>query len=279
MTPHVKILILNWNGKELLTPCLDSVLDIDYPNYSVKIIDNKSTDGSISMVHKNYPDVEIMELDRNYGFAGGYNRCFTKIKEKPSEFIMLLNNDTLVDPMILHSFNTAREQYGDNHIYGGKIYYQSHPERIWYAGGKVNLKFGYVSHIGIRNIDGDEFSSLQNTDYITGCCLFTSTKVIKLLDGFDERFNFYGEDVDLCLRGKERDINCYYCPQVKLWHHISASIGGEFALSRLFKKEKNLLKLILNHLIIFQIPFALICNILLFIIELLYRLIIKNNTD
>ena len=71
MTPHVKILILNWNGKELLKPCLVSVLKIDYANYSVLVIDNGSTDNSLEMVNENYPQVECLALDKNYGFSGG----------------------------------------------------------------------------------------------------------------------------------------------------------------------------------------------------------------
>ena len=76
MTPHVKILILNWNGKELLKPCLESVIKIDYPNYSVLVIDNGSMDGSLEMVKKNYPKMECLSLDKNYGYAGGYNKSF-----------------------------------------------------------------------------------------------------------------------------------------------------------------------------------------------------------
>ena len=81
MKPHIKILILNWNGKDLLKPCLDSVLAIDYPDYSVLVIDNGSSDSSIEMISKYYPSVEIMALNKNYGFSGGYNRYFNQLKE------------------------------------------------------------------------------------------------------------------------------------------------------------------------------------------------------
>ncbi|SVE07454.1 uncharacterized protein METZ01_LOCUS460308, partial [marine metagenome] len=98
-------------------------LAIDYPDYAVLVIDNGSTDGSLDMIKENYSKVEILELDKNYGFAGGYNRYFTQLNKESSEFIMLLNNDTEVDSDILNSLNAARETFGDNHIYGGKIYY------------------------------------------------------------------------------------------------------------------------------------------------------------
>ena len=247
MTPHIKILILNWNGKDLLKHCLDSVIAIDYPNYSVMIIDNGSSDGSLDMVQENYSQMECLALDHNYGFSGGYNRYFTQLKDDPSEFIMLLNNDTVIDSDILNSFTQAKEQFGDNQIYGGKIYYKNNPNIIWYAGGKIKLKYANISHRGIRKQDSPEFSNSIETDYVTGCCMFTSMEVINKLNGFDERFNMYGEDVDFCLRAKQEGINCFYWPEAKLWHHVSASLGGAFAIKKLSKKMMGYFKIILKH--------------------------------
>ena len=167
MTPHIKILILNWNGKDLLIHCLDSVIAIDYPNYSVMLIDNGSSDGSLEIVKENYPSVEILALDQNYGFAGGYNRCFEKITDDASEFILLLNNDTEIDADILNSFTQAKEQFGDNQIYGGKIFYWDNPKVIWYGGGNVKLKYANISHRGIRKKDSPEFSIPIETASLT----------------------------------------------------------------------------------------------------------------
>ncbi len=247
MTAHIKILILNWNGKHLLKPCLDSISKIDYSNYSVMVIDNGSTDNSAKMVKEKFSEVELLELENNNGFAGGYNRCFTRLKDEYSGFILLLNNDTEVDPTILSSFIQAKEMYGDNNLYGGKIFYQETPNLIWYAGGNVNLKRAKISHRGIRQNDSAEFSKPLQTDYITGCCLFTSMEVINQLNGFDERFNMYGEDVELCLRAKKEGINCYYWPDAKLFHHVSASLGGAFSLKKLSKKLIGIGRLYNKH--------------------------------
>ncbi len=236
MTPHIKILILNWNGTELLKPCLESVLKIDYANYSVLVIDNGSRDNSLEMVKENYTQVECLALDKNYGFSGGYNRSFEHLKNDPPEFILLLNNDTEVDPNILTSFIQAKDQYGSKHLFGGKIYYQENPERIWYAGGRVNLKCAKISHRGIRKQDSEKYSNPMQTDYITGCCLFTTMGVINQLNGFDEQFNMYGEDVDFCLRAINMGIHCYYWPDAKLWHKVSASMGGAFSIKKMRKK-------------------------------------------
>ena len=248
MISHITVLILNWNGADLIKKCLESVMEINYSNYSVIVIDNHSSDNSIQLIKNNFPTVEIICLDENYGFAGGYNKCFKQLDSKNTDYVLLLNNDTIVDSNILMSLNKAKEKYGKNNIYGGKIFYQNDPNKIWYAGGKVKLSRFKISHIGIRELDSDRFSSPMKTDYITGCCLFTSFEVINELNGFDEQFNMYSEDVDLCLRGKDKGIYCYFWPDAKLWHHVSASLGGELSFRKLFKKNVSILKLFKKNL-------------------------------
>ena len=247
MIPHIYILILNWNGLDLLKPCIDSVLAIDYQNFTTLVIDNGSSDGSVEMIKNRYPNVEYLQLSENFGFSGGYNHCFDYLEQREVEYILLLNNDTKVDPNILVSFIKATEKYGNHHIYGPKIFYNDYPNKIWYAGGNINLKWGRITHRGIRQFDSVKYSHSIQTDYITGCCLFTSWKVIKILDGFDSQFNMYGEDVDLCLRAKKEDIYCYYWPDSEIWHHVSASLGSNWNLKKIFKQSLSLIKLYIKY--------------------------------
>ena len=247
MNPHIYILILNWNGKNFLKSCLDSVLAINYPNYTTLVIDNNSSDGSREMVKEDYPQTEFLQLEQNFGFAGGYNRCFDYLRGSEPEYVLLLNNDTEVDLKLLHSFMNAIEIYGSNNIFGGKIFYHHNPDCIWYAGGKVNLKLGMISHRGIRKMKSEGYSLPLKTDYVTGCCLFTSWKVIEKLEGFDEQFNMYGEDVDLCIRAEKEGIHSYYWPEAKLYHHVSASIGGNWNLRKITRKYKSLFRLWVKH--------------------------------
>ena len=87
----------------------------------------------------------------------------------------------------------------------------------------------------------------METDYVTGCCLFTTMEIINQLNGFDERFNMFGEDVDLCLRANKVGIRCYYWPKAKLWHHVSASLGGRFTIKKLSKKMMGIGQLFIKH--------------------------------
>lgn len=247
MNSHIYILILNWNGKNLLKPCLDSILDIDYDNYTTLVIDNNSTDGSSKMIKNRFPNVEYLQLEKNYGFAGGYNRCFDYLRDKDPEYILLLNNDTEIEPDILSSFIKAAKHYGNQNIFGGKIFYHHNPKKIWYAGGHVNLKYGRIYHRGIHKNDSEKYSFNSITDYVTGCCLFTTWDVIEKIQGFDDQFNMYGEDVDLCLRAKRKDVQCFYWPDAKLLHHVSASVGGNWSPKKIISKFKSLFRLWIKH--------------------------------
>ena len=247
MNPHIYILILNWNGNNILKPCLESLMAIDYTNYTILVIDNDSSDGSGEMVKNDYPDIEFLQLRQNFGYSGGYNRCFDYLRDKEPEYILLLNNDTEVEPDILNCFIEAMEHYGSQNIYGAKVFYHHNPKKIWYAGGNINLKYGWISHRGIRRMDSKEYSLPIETDYITGCCLFTSMEVINQLNGFDEQFNMYGEDVDLCLRAKKEEIQCYYWPDATLQHHVSFSLGGAYSLKKISKKLMSIGRLLKKH--------------------------------
>ena len=276
MNPHIKIIILNWNGGNYIESCIKSTLSIDYNNFSVVIIDNGSTDDSLDIITKFLPKVELFQLERNYGFSGGYNRFFHMFDNHTTDYFILLNNDTEVCPNLINSFNSAREKFGNHNIYGAKIFYKHNPNKIWYAGGKVNLKFSLIYHVGIRKLDSIQFSKYHQTDYVTGCCLFTSVDTMKKLNGFNEKYKIYGEDVDLCLRAKKYNFKCYFYPDAKVWHKVSSSFGGEFSFKKLYRKEIGILTLILNHLNIFFIPLALFCNIVLFLNELLFKLVLQN---
>ena len=155
-----------------------------------------------------------------------------------------MNNDTEIEPDILSSFIKAAKHYGNQNIFGGKIFYHHDPQKIWYAGGNVKLKYGGISHRGIRKMDSREYSFPMETDYVTGYCMFTSMEVINQLKGFDDKFNMYGEDVDLCLRAKRRGYQCFYWPDAKLWHHVSASIGGNYSMKKYYFKIKAMIRLI-----------------------------------
>ena len=247
MNPHVKILILNWNGSGLTNQCLTSIEKLSYDNYSTMVIDNGSSDQSIKNIHENYPSVEVLALDQNYGFGPAYNLAFKHLENTNSELILILNNDTVVELDLLDKLMSGVKLYGSKHFFCPIIHYLDSPTKIWYAGGKLNLPVGQLAHVGLRQENKGQFSEICQTGFITGCCILASLQSLKVLGGFDEVFNMYAEDVDLCLRGKVMGIDSIFVPEAKIYHKVSASIGGEFSIMKLKQKLLSIKKLMSNH--------------------------------
>ena len=247
MNSHIKLLILNWNGSELTNQCLASVEKLSYNNYSTMVIDNGSSDDTIAKIHKNYPSVEVLALDKNYGFSPAYNLAFEHLQSSQSDYYLIINNDTTVEPNLLEKLMEGVAKFGAEHLYCPIIHYVDNPNKIWYAGGNVDLKVGQLTHVGIRQENKGQYSELSKTGYVTGCCIFISPETIHKLNGFDEGFNMYAEDVDLCLRGKAMGIDSIFVPDAKIYHKVSASVGGESSFIKLKRKLKSVKHLMSKH--------------------------------
>jgi len=95
--PSVTVIVLNWNGKELTIECLKSLQQVNYSNFNILVVDNGSTDGSVELLKEKFPEVSILVLEKNLGYAGGNNRGFDSLKPDQPEYVIFLNNDTIVD--------------------------------------------------------------------------------------------------------------------------------------------------------------------------------------
>tara|TARA_B100000029_G_scaffold507171_1_gene591279 strand:- start:517 stop:1314 length:798 start_codon:yes stop_codon:yes gene_type:complete len=225
MNPKVKIIILNWNQPQLTIDCIESVEKIKYDNYDILIIDNGSDDDSINIIEKEYSDIEILPLDKNYKFAGAYNRAIEHVENKDVEYLLLLNNDTIVSSDLIANF-VENIKDNPNCIFGAKIYYLNNKKKIWYAGGKIKLNKGKIYHIGIGEIESGKYNANVETDYVTGCCMFAKKNIFTSLNGFDSSFNMYGEDVDFCIRANALGFKSIFIYNCLVWHHVSASISS-----------------------------------------------------
>ena len=224
----VSIIVLNWNGKKDTLECLESIRKIDYQNFNVIVVDNGSRDDSVKAIKKEFPDADVLEARCNLGYAGGNNLGMRYAIKNGADYILLLNNDIIVDAQLLKNF--IRATYHDSKwaILSAKIYYYSHPRKIWYAGARRINKTANFVHIGIGCIDnGKDFSTLIETDYACGCALFLRTSILNKIGLFDERFFLTYEETDLSYRAKTLGYKIFMVPEAKVWHKISVSFGGE----------------------------------------------------
>jgi len=125
--------------------------------------------------------------------------------------------------------------------------YSARPDQVWYGGGQVNLYTGLVAHRHIRESVHTVSPEPVSTDYITGCCLMMPTQLAVELSGFDPAFKMYGEDVDLSLRCRAAGYRIIFSPKSKIYHKVSASIGGEFSFPKMKRKFMGLIKLYSRH--------------------------------
>ena len=225
---------------------MSSLNKISYQNSKIIVIDNGSKDDSVNFISKTFPKVKILELNQNYGFAEGNNIGFNSIDK--AEYSIFINNDTIVDPGFVEPLINSLEADKKIMQVSPKIFYNHHKDTIWYAGGKVNLSFGYIKHKGIRKKDSQIFSIQSKTDYATGCCICMRSNDFDEIGGFDNSFPMYCEDVDLSLRFQEMGGEVYYVPDSKIWHKVSFSVGGEFSIKKWKRKGLGKVKLIFKHL-------------------------------
>ena len=256
-TPKIKILILNYNGRTVLKDCLDSVSNIIYPNYTTVLIDNASSDSSVEFVESSYNDIEIIHTGKNRFYAGGYNYFFNRDSEQC--YYMILNNDTIVDRDILTRFMEGVNKYGKGHIYGARIMFVNNKNKIWYAGSKVNLFKGIIRHLNIRKDVSSVALKDSLTDYVTGCCMFVHSSTVFEMNGFDDSFKMYMEDVDFCLRARDKGFKSYFLSSPQLFHHISSSVNN-----KTIKIISSYIKLSIKHtgvFCLFNVPLFILRKI------------------
>ncbi len=271
--PLVYIIILNWNGKNLVLDCLKSLQNRSYSNARILVVDNGSTDDSFRSIEKQYPDVEILALPSNLGFAKGNNAGFDFARKHNPQFIIFLNNDTIVDPGFIEPLVQPLIDQPKVGQTVPKIYYADKPDLIWFGGSTIHFFLGLIKHDGIRCVDGPRFGQVKEVDYATGCCMCMRTEDFNMLNGFDESFPMYSEDTDLSLRIKKSGKRILFVPESKIWHKVSASIGGSFSFHKWLKKTSAKLKLVFKNAPRYILLIAIPLTVLVSILELGYLLL------
>ncbi len=221
-TNKICIIVLNWNNAKDTIECLSSLQKITYPNFTILVVDNGSTDTSIECISQAFPHIPILKNGTNLGFAEGNNRGILHAIEKGAEAFLILNNDTIVHPDILHAFHDAATQYPKAGVFGAKIFYFDDPAKVWYAGGDVDLNCYVCVH------SGSDTQKIEETNYACGCALFIKKEVIKKVGLMDPRFFLLWEEIDWCWRIRKAGYQCLFVPQAKVWHKISSSFEGGY---------------------------------------------------
>lgn len=218
--PTVYFSILNWNQKDLTIECLDSLVRLDYPDYEIIVVDNGSQEDEAAVIRKLFSSVTVLENERNLGFAEGNNVAIRYALSEGADYVMLLNNDTVVDPQMLKRLVEAAKSDDQIAITGPKIYYFDEPRIIWSAGG-ILKRLGMPAMLGLDEVDRGQHDVLKEVDWVTGCALLIKSAVIRQIGLIDARY-FYGgfDDSDWCSRARKAGFKVFYAPAAFLWHKI-----------------------------------------------------------
>jgi len=239
--PKVSVIILNWNGKYLLKDCFQSLQRIDYPDYELIMVDNGSQDGSIEYVKQNFPDVRILALDRNYGYAEGNNLGASIAK---GELLVFLNNDTCVDKNWLIELVKPILEDSKIAICGSKVVYYNHPEIIEFAGGMI-LSNGMAIHVDLPEQEGYNYNIPRYTSHAYGAAMLIRRDIFQRLNGFDEDYFIYNEELDLCWRCWLLGLRVLFVPSSVMFHKQTGPQLLEW--ERIYYAQSNHIRNILKN--------------------------------
>ncbi len=262
--PLVYIIVLTWNGKNDTFECLQSLDEVTYPNFKVLVVDNASTDGTVNAIRTSFPGIEVVVNQTNLRFAGGNNVGIRRALEHGAEYVMLLNNDTIVERDFLTPLVNAAEHDTRVGMVGPKIYFYVNRQQLWYAGGTIEWWKGWISHVGVREKDMGQYDTTCETDFITGCCVLVKREVIQKIGMLDEAYFLYGEDADWCIRTSQAGYKLLFVPSAKIWHKLSVSAGGHLSWFKNWNKLKSQLRLMIRYAKLYHwisIPVWIVINI------------------
>ena len=220
------VVVLSWNGLSLTRDTLRSLEACQVPGdwrLRVLVVDNASSDGSPQMVRDEFPGVELLALPENRRFAGGNNEGLRRALDAGADAVMLLNNDVVADPKMIAKLLAALDEQPDAGAAAPLIYFAPPSDRIWYGGGRCRPWLAHSSHRGLRERDRGQYRSIEDTGYLTGCCLLATAEAWRKVGLLDERYFIYAEDADWSLRARAAGFRLLFVPTARLWHRVSAS--------------------------------------------------------
>ena len=231
------IVIVNYNGEAYQNDCVRSLYAMDYKDFEIIVVDSGSGDNSIQKLKKEFPEVHVLLQNENVGVAKGNNIGIKySIFELKTKYTLLLNNDVEVDRGLLESLV---ERSSGEYVTVPKIYYFEPNDVLWFAGGVLDWKKGSARHLGIHEIDNNQFGEEKIIDYAPTCCMLIPNRIFEKVGYIDENVFMYYDDTDLCVRFLNHGFQMVYVPKAVMWHKVSSSTGGEKSKTATYYMYRN----------------------------------------
>ena len=231
-SPLVSVVVLNYNAGKLLENCIDSLKKSSHTNLEIIVVDNISSDSSQKKCKEKFPDIKLIQNNKNLGYCGGNN---VGIKDAKGEFIVILNPDTIVQTNCIDELVSAYNKFGEG-LYQPKILSLNEEDIIQSTGNMLHIfGFGFARDKG--NKVENKVEEIEKIGYASGTCLFTSREVINKVGLLDEFLFLYHDDLDLGWRAAQIGINSYYVPKSEIYHAESYSL--RWSAKKFYWLERN----------------------------------------
>ena len=219
--PLVAAVLLNYKRPYDTIECVKALRKSTYSNLHMIVVDNASPDDSVYQISKALPGVEIIQADKNRGYAGGMNTGIRRAFQLSPQYILLANSDTIAAEYFLEMLVEALEKEPVAAAASGTIYYYPGRNKIWYAGGTI--RYWRASAFSHHHLVGDgkvNVETVQYVSFVSGCAFLVRSAVLIQVGLFDERFFMYLEDTELCSRLIRSNFRLLYVPNAVLFHKV-----------------------------------------------------------
>ena len=253
-------ILLNYNNWQDTVECVHSLHNAGIDNNNILIVENCSTDDSFKALKENLSSgPEILKTDRNLGFSGGNNFGISHALKCNPEYIILLNNDTLVDSNSIRILTEEMDRHPEASLGTGQIRYYPEKEKIWYAGGKLNKWRGLAVHL-YENEYADRLQLSNDpsfVSFISGCYLCIRTSMMEKTGLLNEKFFLYHEDIEFSARAVRNGLKLLYIPLSVIYHKCR----GERRL-----RERTLYYAVRNRNLLIDMCFPFIAKIYFYLV-------------
>ena len=234
----VAIVVLNYNGKDLVLECLRCLMTTDYEVAKIVVVDNGSSDGSVEAIKRFFPSVRVIGNRHNAGVAGGRNLGLNWVKANIAPtYVIFLDNDTQVEPASVGSMIDVADRHPGIGMVAPKAFRQRGDRRLLSAGGMhFNPYTGGLRDVATGECDRGQYDQIRDIQACPGFAFLVRTTVFDKIGGFDDNFNPYGwEDVDLSLRASQAGYRIVYAPHSVVYHAGGRSGRG---INNIYERQK-----------------------------------------
>lgn len=225
----IAVVILSWNQYEDSSECLASLRRVESPRFRIFLVDNGSTDGSPDKLEREFPDPIFIRNRENLGYVGGNNVGISAALNAGADYILLLNNDTVVHPGFLSELLSAARNNLKAGIIGARVVYYDNPNLLWALGGSLQQPFGRIKMFGRDKPSEDRRWDNEQFDHVPGAAMLVRAEVFRQIGMLDPDFFLNWEDAEFCLRAKKAGWRIIVAPAALVRHKVSRATAGKLA--------------------------------------------------